>query len=268
MLAYEGNYVCEFAMGKYNMHDRMKICGKVFQTQAALNNHKLEHCPKYMYTRTRLLECEDCPKKFRFLHELDYHKRNHLRELNYRCALCPKTMKSFRFREELVDHLKEAHKDQKKNAYKEVEKLWEQRQWAAPENGAQAYMQSRKQYNSQDSDGEPREQNPIGVYFFCTYCNRKFSVFHSKVNHETIFCKKRWSMKANRNVKEAGGQLLQRKKDYLNHKPLAVLAPQQQYSRDKFDFSDNKYEHLPIPFSKPPVETIEIDKEPYAWKKK
>mmetsp|Transcript_7835 Transcript_7835/g.13140 ORF Transcript_7835/g.13140 Transcript_7835/m.13140 type:complete len:170 (-) Transcript_7835:50-559(-) len=138
-----GSYTCEYGLGDHDIDKQMRVCGKRFHTLTALNQHKLEHCLGYRRTLNRMLECEDCHQQFKYLHEIDHHKRKHLRELNYRCPLCPrnsKIQKSFRFREEFVDHLKLDHPDQKDLAFAEVEKLWEQRQWVPPENGLQAYQ--------------------------------------------------------------------------------------------------------------------------------
>ena len=70
-------------------------------------------------------------------------------------------------------------------------------------------------------------------------------------------------MKAQRTVKEAGGQLLARKPAY----PKAIEKEKSKFTFDKFDFSDNVYEHYRKPFSRKPIETIEIDQEPFSSRK-
>lgn len=130
------------------------------------------------------------------MHELDYHKQSHLCELMYKCPLCKTT---FSLHSDLILHLKSSHGNtirEKKAVEKEIKKLGSSKTTALSK-----YNHCRRQYNSQDSDGVPREQNPIGMFFYCEYCNRKFSVFHSKVIHESQFCKKRWSMVEKRNLR-------------------------------------------------------------------
>lgn len=77
-------------------------CGKIFSSSKKMRNHKYNVHPKI----TDRYECDQCPKKFPYVHTLNKHKLiSHSRE-RFRCSICSK---SFGLRCNLLKHIRIFH---------------------------------------------------------------------------------------------------------------------------------------------------------------
>lgn len=76
------------------------------------------------------------------MHELDYHRKKHFKEVTYVCSLCPESKNQdriYRYRDQLAYHLRHTHTNTPELAEIEIEKLWKYRNRLLAKTGLAAY---------------------------------------------------------------------------------------------------------------------------------
>ncbi|XP_076449055.1 uncharacterized protein LOC143285557 [Babylonia areolata] len=132
------------------------VCGKIFQTKAALRNHtKLHTSPEGMF------QCPKCPTSFRFQSRLEKHMRKHVD----RTDVCPHCGKVYISKVHLQRHISVDHLGIKDYRYK------------CDQCGAQFFE------NIQLRDHIAYHHEGIQIYT-CKYCNKGFNCRPTMVRHE------------------------------------------------------------------------------------